>query len=411
MNVNGNSPKALPSHAKKGTLMTSSPVISIYVPLCNEHCSFCDKLRTPATIAMAEKYTSALLTEIDSIAEDSPEHDIEAIRFVGGVPLMLSGVNIARIINHLRKRLPISPSAEISIDTVPGKIDEHNFRVFEAVGVNRLSVLYPSGDRAEHQALRCPGDYEQIHECNAMRRAFGLDAWDVRLLYGLPGQTPLTWKKTLGKAIALNPPHITLDQSRAAKARSGYSTEKPLAEEAAADDGRERTAPPDLHRIALEALEEAGYRHYALNHFARPGAEFRFLERLLAGGEVIGLGAGSASDFGGVTYRNTSSVHDYTTYTDDCSRIICDPIRPDASSRMKQRVRNAWMRLEGASIGELSAAPEFACVSASVFETLERTCETLTHGGWLNKRDDCYFLAERSWCTPERVFTAIERIE
>ena len=73
-------------------------LITIYVPLCGEHCTFCNRLTTPSTMRMVTDYTHALLTEIASAAELCEGYSVETIRFTGGTPLLLGGTNLATIV-------------------------------------------------------------------------------------------------------------------------------------------------------------------------------------------------------------------------------------------------------------------------------------------------------------------------
>lgn len=71
--------------------MTRPTVVSVYVPLCSERCAFCDCLTIPSTLRDVVRYREALLAEIDAVAPDLEGQRVEAVRFDGGVPLLMGG--------------------------------------------------------------------------------------------------------------------------------------------------------------------------------------------------------------------------------------------------------------------------------------------------------------------------------
>lgn len=330
-------------------------LVCLYVPLCNEECTFCTRLRTPATIAMVERYADALLREIDSVAPDAPEGTVRAIRFAGGVPLMLAGHNVARIVNRLRQRFCVADEVELTIETVPGKIDEHNFRLFDTLGVNRVEFLLPAGSTQEHHRFRAPGDFGQIHENNAMRRAFGIDDWSLRLVYGAPGQTVELWERTLREACSMEPPHVALENVGFVPREEAFA----------------------LYQQAACALEEAGYRRYAGQRFALPGGACRFEELLLEGADVLGFGAGAVSFLDGFSYRNCADVSFYVEHAEDAGAIVRDPVAFGETSLRWKFVCDRLMTAEGFALEEYERA-FVEPVGRDVCEALdELVCEGL----------------------------------
>ena len=99
--------------------MSDTAIITVSVPLCNEQSMLMGAGTTRATIALVDRYTTALIAEIDSYKEDPLTQTVSSILFTGGVPLMLSGNNIALIVQQIRKRFVVASDAEITIETVP----------------------------------------------------------------------------------------------------------------------------------------------------------------------------------------------------------------------------------------------------------------------------------------------------
>lgn len=291
-------------------------IVTVYVPLCSESCVFCDRLTTPSTLRTVARYRDALIAEIDSVASDVTEYEIVAIRFTGGVPLLLGGTNIADILFRMRNVMAVADDVEVTVETVPGKLDEHNLRMFSRVGVSRLEFELPTFVQSEHMQLRCPGLYAQIYDGDAMRRFLGPDDWGCNLTFGLPGQTLESWKRTLQKVIEMEPTHISIAEHRRFRA----------------DDGGERGSFVELSRgdslalceAAVESLSRAGYDEYVLGSFARPGYCCRYNELAYENADVLGIGAGVGSLYGGYAYRNTEDVEVYMAHSSDPEHVVCD---------------------------------------------------------------------------------------
>ena len=291
--------------------MTRPTVVSVYVPLCSERCAFCDCLTIPSTLRDVVRYREALLAEIDAVAPGLEGQRVEAVRFAGGVPLLMGGAGVAEVLFRLRRRLQVADDAEVTVETVPGKVDEHNLRLFAQIGVNRLEFGLATLVQAEHVRLRCPGVYGQIHEHDALRRHLGPSDWGVELMYGLPGQTLSTWEETVGKALALDPPHVSVDRMRRpARAKDGQE-----------EDGEALAA---LRGHAVARLREAGYAEYVVDRFAKPGCASRHVELTYAGADEVGLGAGARSLVGGYSYRNVDDVPTYLACSADPERVVKD---------------------------------------------------------------------------------------
>ncbi len=284
-------------------------LVTVYVPLVNAVDTTSRELTTPSTISMVKRYRDALLAEIDAVADAAAGYEVAAVRFTGGVPLLLGGTNIADILVRLRKRLSLADGAEVTVETIPGKLDEHNLRLFPRIGVNRLEFRVPTLVQREHDLLKVPGPFGQIGADNAMRRYLGPEEWGLRLSFGFEGQTEESWDATLAKVVSMEPSTITL----------GQVTEPTSA-----------CVPETLIDRGSRVLEEAGFRSYGDSgvagcfYFARPGHESVFVSLRSEGVAQLGLGAGTVSLYDGIFYRNTSVVEDYVRHSADPEKVIVE---------------------------------------------------------------------------------------
>ncbi len=279
-------------------------LITIYVPLCGEHCTFCNRLTTPSTMRMVTDYTHALLTEIASAAELCEGYSVETIRFTGGTPLLLGGTNLATIVFALKKHFCVSPEVEITLETVTDKIDEHNFRLFERMGVTALEFFVPTLVSAEHAALEAPGTLGHLSAHNAMRKFYGPETLGLHLLYGFAGQTAQTWQRTLDKACSYDPAYVRLEQV----------ANMPDAEA----DALAKQAATTLAAAGLTEQDKTGQL------FAKPGKMPHWVTLAQTGADQLGLGAGMVSKVDELVYRTTGDVARYVADVADPSRVIVE---------------------------------------------------------------------------------------
>ncbi len=266
------------------------------------------------------------------------------------------------------------------METVPGKVDEHNLRLFAQIGVNRLEFGVATLVQAEHVRLRCPGVYGQIHEHDALRRHLGPSDWGVELMYGLPGQTLSTWEETVGKALALDPPHVSVDRMRR-PARAKDDQE---------EDGEALAA---LRGHAVARLREAGYAEYVVDRFAKPGCASRHVELMYAGADEVGLGAGARSLVGGYSYRNVDDVPTYLACSADPERVVKDVAVVDDVARDLLAAARGVSCAAGFAPGRSTAEPQDGPARATGAAggasrragALDACLDSLVRHGWAHK--------------------------
>ena len=336
-------------------------IINVYVPLCSESCVFCERLTTPSTVQSVARYHDALVAELESVAPEFDGYQVEAVRFSGGVPLLLGGANIADIVFRMRKTLVCSADAEITVETVPGKLDEHNLRLFRHVGITRLEFGLATFVQSEHARLRCPGLYGQLYDHDAMRRYLGPEDWGCNLIFGLPGQTLVTWERTLRKVIDMKPAHVNASRLRTTGRESAC-----FCDESADDFSRAQTESDlvRMYEVAVDCLVEAGYHRFAHGRFVRPGYRCRHTELAQRNVGVLGLGAGARSRYGGYSYRNTTNVEEYMRHSSDPEAVVRDVGEIGVRERLLLEIAHGLLLESGLSIPEAVSRAYSQSVSA-----------------------------------------------
>ena len=184
----------------------------IHVPFCANHCLFCAFYRNAYTATEAATYAARVVAEIEREADGGGirHHPIEAVYLGGGTPSALSADDLARILDTVRRRLPLAPDCEITLEGRIIHFDDDKIDTCIAAGVNRISVGVQSFDTAvrRRQGRRASKE-EAIRFLEGIRDRNRV-ALVIDLLYGLPGQTLEVWREDLRIADDLAPDGIDL---------------------------------------------------------------------------------------------------------------------------------------------------------------------------------------------------------
>jgi oxygen-independent coproporphyrinogen-3 oxidase len=270
----------------------------VHVPFCLTRCGYCDFNAYAGLGHLAERYVQALMAESRLAAPDWQASRFRSIFLGGGTPTTLPALVIVNLVDHLRSTFEVAPDAEVAVEANPDTVDEAYLAELRPA-VTRLSMGVQSFDEAVLLAL------ERVHSpVSAMRafaaaRAAGFDDVNVDLIYGADGESVASWRRTLEEAMALGPDHL-----------SAYA----LTIEPATPLGRKVAAglvpPPDpdlqaeMYDLACELLGGAGYAHYEISNWARPGHQCRHNLVYWRRRPYLGLGAGAHSFLDGRRWWN-----------------------------------------------------------------------------------------------------------
>ncbi len=288
--------------AAVGGAPRAAPPVALYihVPFCVSLCPYCDFVVYAGTAARGPgsriaALLAALLVEIDLRADvqdarhgppGGPGRDpLDTVYLGGGTPSLLPAAAIARILDAVRRRFGIAPTAEVTLEVNPGPDDRGDPGGMVGAGVTRISLGAQSLDAALLRRLgrrHRPGD---VADTVAAVREAGAGSVGLDLLYDIPGQTAATWDATLGSALELAPDHLslyalTLDDPEAEGLVGPAGDHLPTSpgarrwrDRARAEQDEDRAAA--LYERASDVLGVAGFRGYELSNWAQPGHESR----------------------------------------------------------------------------------------------------------------------------------------
>jgi oxygen-independent coproporphyrinogen-3 oxidase len=289
--------------------------IYVHIPFCTAKCGYCDFNSYAGHEHMIPSYTEGLVRETKLWRSATAGRAAETIFFGGGTPSLTPLGELRRIMDGLREAFAVAPDAEVTVEANPGSLDEDYLRGLRELGVNRLSIGVQSFHDDELRALDRIHSAADAKDAFRAARAAGFDNVNLDLIYGLPEHPIERWRESAEQALALDPEHLSL---YALTVEEGT----PLARDVAR--GRTPAPDPDLQAEQYEwtqdRLARAGYEHYEISNWARPGRRCRHNLTYWRCGEYLGLGAGAHSYLDGVRFAAAALPQQYLSLVDESWR-------------------------------------------------------------------------------------------
>lgn len=286
----------------------------LHIPFCRSKCAYCDFDSYAGCTPLFGPYLAALRQELERIVLRGAAHALDrsfapAFRTLyvgGGTPTVLPPADLAALIEDLRRAAALPAGAEVTVEANPGTVDQASLHDLRRSGVSRLSLGVQSFD---DRLLRLLGRIHSAGEAvQAVRdaRAAGFDNLNLDLMLGLPRQGLQEWQESVERALDLVPEHLSL---YALTVEEGT----PLAERI---ERGVLPAPDDdlaagMYEWAEERLAQAGYAHYEISNWARPGHACQHNLVYWRNEPYVGLGAGAHSWWGHVRRANLRAPQAY----------------------------------------------------------------------------------------------------
>lgn len=305
--------------------LPSSPPAHAYVhvPFCRRRCYYCD---FPVSIvgdsdraarAAVAGYLGPLLREVRAAAALETRTGTPPLRTLyigGGTPSLAPPAAIGEIVRAVEDGFGLAQDAEVTLEMDPGTFDEEALVGYASVGVTRASVGMQSFDADRLAAAgraHTREDGERAMAALLRARESGvLRSWSLDVIGGLPGETRASWKHTLTHAIASGADHVSVyDLTIEPQTAFGRWAERGTLAGLPADE-----TSALLYRDAARELVSAGFEHYEVSNYARPGHRSRHNEAYWANRPCLAFGNGAASYVGGRRFSRPRSVREYAAW-------------------------------------------------------------------------------------------------
>jgi putative oxygen-independent coproporphyrinogen III oxidase len=264
--------------------------VYVHVPFCITRCGYCDFNAYAGLDHLSSRYVSALLREAELAAPGWSSEALVSVFLGGGTPTTLEVADLKSILARLRHAYAVTPDAEVTIEANPDTVDRTKLEGLLEAGYGRLSMGAQSFDPLVLASLERLHDPASVGRAMRDVRAAGYANVNLDLIYGAHGETLESWERTLCETVDLGPEHV-----------SAYALtiepSTPLGRKV--QQGVVSAPDPDLQadmfELACEVLGGAGYEHYEVSNWAKPGFacvhNLGYWERR----PYLGLGAGAHS--------------------------------------------------------------------------------------------------------------------
>ena len=243
--------------------------IYIHVPFCKQACHYCN-FHFSTSLALQNDFTAALLKEIGLRTPYLNQETVETIYFGGGTPSLLPVSAIRDILKSVYNQFPISLNPEITLESNPDDMQPERLQAWKLAGINRLSIGVQSFFSQDLSWMNRAHNAQEATRAVEQAKSAGFENFSLDLIYGLPGLTDEKWEKNLHQAIFLEPVHISCYALTVEPKTALY---KMIQMKKTADVLPEKQASQFL--TGIQTLEAAGYEHYEISSFAKPGRKSR----------------------------------------------------------------------------------------------------------------------------------------
>ena len=315
-----------------------APAFGIYVhiPYCISRCPYCDFNTYVGIEDTAPAYVGALLREAAAWAARAGEREAGSIFVGGGTPSLLDPPLMQELLDRLRSAFHVTRDVEITIEANPETVSAERLSGFRAAGVNRVSFGAQSFRPHVLATLGRAHTAARTETAVAEARTAGFDNLNLDLIYGTPGESLDDWRHSLERAIALEPEHL-----------SAYALTLEDGTQFGADVASGRMPSPDdddmaaKYELALDLLAGAGYEHYEISNWAKPGRACRHNLVYWTQGEYAGLGAGAHGHLDAVRVWNEKAPRTYIERAPDAragEERLDPPARDDEWLQLRLRL-------------------------------------------------------------------------
>lgn len=280
--------------------------IYVHIPFCARICPYCAFYKDLLDRSQTQRFCEAVLCELK---ERTSVFDIvpKTIYLGGGTPTALSASQLELLLGGFHQRLDLAALEEWTIEANPGSVSARKAALLCKLGVNRISLGVQSWDNTLLKILGREHNAAQAEQSFHILREAGCSNINVDLMFGLPGQTVEQWQQTLEKTVSLGPDHISA-YCLTYEEDTEFFLRQSRGELKANPD-----SDADFFEMGMSTLEEAGYEHYEISNYARPGFSSTHNRAYWSGEAYVGVGPSAFSTVGMWRWQNLA---DYRAYAD-----------------------------------------------------------------------------------------------
>jgi len=270
------------------------PGIYLHIPFCKQACHYCN-FHFSTSLGQKGGFLNALLRELELRRDYLGDVTIQTLYFGGGTPSLLEEAELNRLFEHIYRLYRVAPDAEVTLEANPDDLTDAKIAALRQTPVNRLSIGIQSFADADLQFMNRAHNSGEAQRCIEMALNAGFHDLSLDLIYGTPGMSDQQWATNIETVLAFNVPHLscyclTVEPQTALDHFVKKGKAQPV------DDAQ---AARQLEYL-MQRLEAAGYEHYEISNFAKPGRYSRHNTNYWTGDAYLGVGP-SAHSFNGIS--------------------------------------------------------------------------------------------------------------
>ena len=265
--------------------------IYIHIPFCKQACYYCD-FHFSTSLKKKDQLISALAKELQLRKDEFKNTTVETIYFGGGTPSLLSIEELQFLIDTVHKNYAVVTSPEVTLEANPDDLSEEKIIELSQSPINRLSIGIQSFFEKDLKLMNRAHNVAEAKKCLEIATQY-FDNISLDLIYGIPNSTSKEWLDNIKTALSFGVPHIS-SYALTVEPKTALAN---FIDKGIIDDVDDEVAHQQFHQL-IEQLEEAGFEHYELSNFAKPGYYSKNNSAYWLGKPYIGIGP-SAHSFNG----------------------------------------------------------------------------------------------------------------
>lgn len=279
--------------------------VYIHLPFCLKKCNYCDFCSyTNVSDDEKERYIDALCRHIAKYKKKCENHEVDTVYFGGGTPTLLTTGQFEKFFSALNDSFEISENAEVTVECNPATADLEKFKKLRTFGVNRLSIGVQSANDEELKTLGRVHNFSDVKKTFSDAKSAGFENISADIMFGIPGQSEESFKKTLETVVNFGVTHISAYGLILERGTPFYKDRKKLV---FPDEDTEY----NMYSGAVSFLKENGYRRYEISNFAKSGFESKHNLKYWRSEEYLGFGVAAHSFFGGRRFFSPKKLSSY----------------------------------------------------------------------------------------------------
>lgn len=376
----------------------------IHIPFCSHKCDFCDFAAFAGVDHLTDEYEQVVLKEIDdrlkALKEKRGDLDQERMRsvfFGGGTPGLVEPKVLGSMLEKLHGHIKPAADCEITIETTPHAITREKLEQWKNLGINRISVGVESFLDEELRAMGRDHYRQEAFQGLELACQSGVEVVGLDLMYGLPTQSVESFAKSLACAVEFagrfdNLQHISAYGLHLADNSPLYSRFPRGGEAYPADN-----IYVQMFELLVETLERAGFEHYEVSNFARPGRESRHNLAYWKNAEYLAFGVSAHRYLDGVRSSNWRSLKRYMRdwLGDETVDVI------DADTRLRESIMLGLRLRRGIDLEAFQKEHGFDLSSK-----FRNEIEKFADAGLMEKREGRLFLTRKGVPVSNSVISA-----